>query len=287
MRSNHRVRRSEDILSISDMSQCPVSEDEAPKAESACPVGAGASEKNGDNGMLGWFGRGRATGSVGPAKPSPVNSADGGYNAAANDETFDQERRAGQSVNLSTRRSLSRIPKGEYTPHHQLMGEKDEGSAKSKNWIYPSEQQYFNAMKRKGYNPKEEDVGSILAIHNVVNERSWSEIHRWESFRGNLTPRLVRFMGKPKELSPKAKFLSFIGRAPPFDRHDWVVDRDGQEVRYVIDFYEIDNHSKNTRTGANVPIHIDVRPALDSFGAAVDRVQMMFPSLFPSPGAKR
>ena len=25
-------------------------------------------------------------------------------------------------------------------------------------------------MKRKGYNPKEEDVGSILAIHNVVNE---------------------------------------------------------------------------------------------------------------------
>ena len=101
-----------------------------------------------------------------------------------------------------------------------------------------------------------------------------------------MTPRLVRFMGKPKELSPKAKFLSFIGRAPPFDRHDWVVDRDGQEVSASLTS-EIDNHSKNTRTGANVPIHIDVRPALDSFGAAVDRVQMMFPSLFPYPGAKR
>ena len=24
---------------------------------------------------------------------------------------------------------------------------------------------------------------------------------------------------------------------PPFDRHDWVVDRCGTEVRYIIDFY--------------------------------------------------
>ena len=24
----------------------------------------------------------------------------------------------------------------------------------------------------------------------------------------------------------------------PFDRHDWVVDRDGKDVRYVIDFYK-------------------------------------------------
>jgi cytochrome c heme-lyase len=28
-----------------------------------------------------------------------------------------------------------------------------------------------------------------------------------------------------------------MGGAVPFDRHDWIVDRCGKEVRYVIDFY--------------------------------------------------
>ncbi len=28
-----------------------------------------------------------------------------------------------------------------------------------------------------------------------------------------------------------------MGGMLPFDRHDWYVDRKGQEVRYVIDFY--------------------------------------------------
>ena len=28
-----------------------------------------------------------------------------------------------------------------------------------------------------------------------------------------------------------------MGGQLPFDRHDWYVDRCGQEVRYVIDFY--------------------------------------------------
>ena len=30
---------------------------------------------------------------------------------------------------------------------------------------------------------------------------------------------------------------SWLGGSLPFDRHDWYVDRNGQEVRYVIDFY--------------------------------------------------
>lgn len=24
----------------------------------------------------------------------------------------------------------------------------------------------------------------------------------------------------------------------PFDRHDWIVDRNGQDVRYIIDYYD-------------------------------------------------
>jgi hypothetical protein len=32
-----------------------------------------------------------------------------------------------------------------------------------------------------------------------------------------------------------------LGGPEPFDRHDWVIDRCGQEVRYVIDFYYYDD----------------------------------------------
>ena len=34
-----------------------------------------------------------------------------------------------------------------------------------------------------------------------------------------------------------ARFASWFGGGLPFDRHDWIVDRCGQEVRYIIDFY--------------------------------------------------
>ncbi len=37
--------------------------------------------------------------------------------------------------------------------------------------------------------------------------------------------------------SPLARMHSWVGGQMPFDRHDWVVDRCGDEVRYVIDFY--------------------------------------------------
>ena len=44
------------------------------------------------------------------------------------------------------------------------------------NWVYPSPQMFYNAMKRKGYEAKEEDMSNIVAIHNAVNERTWMEI---------------------------------------------------------------------------------------------------------------
>jgi cytochrome c heme-lyase len=55
----------------------------------------------------------------------------------------------------------------------------------------------------------------------------------------------------------------------PFDRHDWVVDRCGTEVRYIIDFY-----SGVPQPGVPAAMHLDVRPALDSLGALWDRLRM-------------
>lgn len=45
-----------------------------------------------------------------------------------------------------------------------------------------------------------------------------------------LSPFFLRF-------ARQARFLNFLGFKLPFDRHDWVVDRCGTDVRYIIDFY--------------------------------------------------
>lgn len=55
----------------------------------------------------------------------------------------------------------------------------------------------------------------------------------------------------------------------PFDRHDWIIDRCGKEVRYVIDYYdgEIDKDTYKFSI-------LDVRPAFDSLGAVWDRMKV-------------
>lgn len=125
------------------------------------------------------------------------------YNAAANDMAFDHSKQIGQKINLSVDRATSTIPKGDFTPDHQPKT--------AEKWVYPSEQQYFNAMKRKGYNPSERDIPAVLYIHNVVNEQGWSKVKEWEAYSGNPHPKLKRFMGKPTQLSPKARLLGYLG----------------------------------------------------------------------------
>lgn len=77
-------------------------------------------------------------------------------------------------------------------------------------------------------------------------------------------------MGRPQDLSPRARFFNLFYRTPkPFDRHDWTVDRCGKEVRYVIDYY-------SGPAGQEGVFYCDVRPALDSFEALKDRVKAFF-----------
>lgn len=54
----------------------------------------------------------------------------------------------------------------------------------------------------------------------------------------------------------------------PFDRHDWVIDRCGKRVRYIIDYYGCEPQEDRS-----VPIYLDVRPAMDSFEACWDRMK--------------
>ena len=163
---------------------------------------------------------------------------------------------------LPTSRVRSSIPRG-VAPEPE-----------KERWEYPSEQMFYNALRRKGWEGVNEDeISSIVAIHNTTNERAWAEILRWElGFHADELkepPRLEKFKGLYRELSPKARMKMFFqGVKRPFDRHDWVVYRNGQHVRYVIDFYD------GQPNGAAISMHLDVRPALDSPRAAWDRFRM-------------
>jgi len=177
---------------------------------------------------------------------------------------------------LSAQRMKSSIPKS--------------GGKDGETWTYPSPQIFYNALKRKNKadDVNVDDMNAVVAVHNSMNEQTWQKLLCWERLNhpedmGNL--KLVRFMGRPHDLTPKARVLSTVGARPkPFDRHDWYITRDGgkTEVRYVIDYYydEVDTKSGNTRLpGAKESriIHVDVRPALDSFEALKDRVYMAMP----------
>lgn len=125
---------------------------------------------------------------------------------------------------------------------------------------------------------------SVIAIHNNMNESTWVQVLAWEALRpspvleSGLETKLLRFLGRPDELSPKARLKVLFGHSAPFDRHDWIVDRGGKEVRYVIDYYhdesavQLDQSPKHLKDFAALKsIKVDVRPALDSLDAVIDR----------------
>ena len=153
--------------------------------------------------------------------------------------SISQSRAPDQTHPLPTSREPSSIPRG--TP--------GEG-----NWEYPSPQQMYNALLRKGYSDTDVTaVESMVSVHNFLNEGAWGEILEWErrfsgglyrgwricrkgeervdeleqevreeEWRAGLTrgedaegPRLVRFQGRPREMTPKAALIQFMGRVYP------------------------------------------------------------------------
>jgi cytochrome c heme-lyase len=92
---------------------------------------------------------------------------------------------------LAHDREVSTIPRtaaGTIAPGSSPLANNEQESGKDEqtgNWIYPSEQMFFSAMRRKNYDPRVEDMQSIIPIHNAVNERAWKEIKDWESGWGS------------------------------------------------------------------------------------------------------
>ena len=159
----------------------------------------------------------------------------------------------GQTVRLPTSRDPSSIPKGD---------------ASGENWQYPSPQQMYNALLRKGHTDTDASaVEDMVHVHNVLNEGAWAEIIEWERrFAGGLKrgwtvsrrgegnsdlelrrveaqeratvrrkmkevreglpddgesplvmapPKLLRFQGRPGEITPEAAMLLALGKLWP------------------------------------------------------------------------
>uniref|UniRef100_A0A915J3V2 Holocytochrome c-type synthase n=1 Tax=Romanomermis culicivorax TaxID=13658 RepID=A0A915J3V2_ROMCU len=165
-----------------------------------------------------------------------------------------------QPFPLSLDREISSIPKA---------------GSDEEYWVYPSQQMFWNAMLRKGWRWKEDDIKPadmehIIRIHNVNNEKAWLEVLKWEALHGLECdcPKLRSISGNATKYTPRARFRKFLGYEYPFDRHDWIVDRCGKDVHYVIDYY--DAGPVDQRTGQFTAL--DVRPALDSWSNVWDRV---------------
>lgn len=196
----------------------------------------------------------------------PIQGEKGDINPLNMMPPANQQPSPGQPFSLPTERQVSSIPRAVPSP---------EGDT---HWKYPSQQMFWNAMLRKGWIWQKEDISAkdmddIIKIHNANNEQAWQEVLKWEALHarecGN--PKLKSFGGKAKDFSPRAKIRSWMGYELPFDRHDWIVDRCGTDVRYVIDYYDggmVDDKFKFAL--------LDVRPAMDSFDNVWDRMKVCY-----------
>eukprot|EP01032_Pedospumella_encystans_P014549 gene14549-16701_t len=187
-----------------------------------------------------------------------------------------QQPSANQQMPLSVDRVPSSIPKG---------------GTEQETWTYPSPQMFWNALVRKDKTEGvlEQDMETVIAIHNNMNEHTWQQVVEWEKLVNDPAKaapgresKLLKFCGRPDELSPKARLKVLFGHPAPFDRHDWTVDRGGKMVRYIIDYYhdesavQQDKKPRHMTDAASMQsIKVDVRPALDDPSSILARLVLM------------
>ncbi|KAH8885805.1 hypothetical protein GQ53DRAFT_750908 [Thozetella sp. PMI_491] len=207
------------------------------------------------------------SGSWGVASSKPTTPADSTDRAAPNPSA----NLPAIPSHLGTDRVISSIPRSSSPGPSScpVNHEQETGTSASGNWIYPSEKMFFDAMKRKGYDSaRVNDMRTVVPIHNAVNERAWAEILQWEKpyvspvNKACGGPRLHSFAGLSEKMTPKARLNTLLGYTAPFDRHDWVVDRCGTQVEYVIDFYA---GRPGEKGAGKVNFFLDVRPKLNSW----------------------
>jgi cytochrome c heme-lyase len=102
-------------------------------------------------------------------------------------------------------------------------------------------------------------VGSSLSKGHQVSPQSSYSIRNTDRSRCD-GPKLESFANKMDRMTPTARINTILGYTAPFDRHDWVIDRCGTRVDYVIDFYAGRPDGKGGPS-----FYLDVRPKLNTW----------------------
>ncbi|KAG5460691.1 MAG: cytochrome c/c1 heme lyase-domain-containing protein [Olpidium bornovanus] len=185
-----------------------------------------------------------------------------------------QQPSPGQKISLPTERSVSSIPRGRLSPEEtgkpQAEGEVRGGEAYGlgDKWEYPSPQQFYNALKRKVSRATEQTARACVSLVAPGGFFCCPFSERVRSSVKIERPSKVARLTLPH---PDGRGIAGNASPRPFDRHDWVVDRCGRHVRYVIDYYSAPEEPGNAPA-----FYLDVRPALDSPEAFLSRAKAGF-----------
>jgi len=147
-------------------------------------------------------------------------------------------------------------------------GNSNDGSG----WLNPSAGQLYRSLKRKNKPIDYSDALDVAAVHAMVTSSTWDAIMEYEELHSTSceSPKLARFHGMDGIYSVKAKLRHYLLRQPwPYDRHDWVVNRCGEEVRYIIDYYAYPGAEDDEEMYT-----IDARPAPSNLRNIFDRVRL-------------
>ena len=118
----------------------------------------------------------------------PTNANNIPYNLANSRYHPDQQN------NLDTTRVTSSIPIGDTRPRHQRLPSSSSPSSSNdastssstsscphsssspggSTWVYPSPQQFYNALKRKGFYPDERDMNAYVITH--TRQIEWTHL---------------------------------------------------------------------------------------------------------------
>jgi len=235
---------------------CPVNHGQAPKA-AVCPVnhGQGAAVPHGHG-----------------SAPSSDHSgpADGPDHEVPLHPFF--KSKVPQGIETEYDSDLEKIPESSIPATNR--GNSPDGS----RWINPSPAQLYRALARRNKAIDISDAAAVAMVHEAVIDQSWQAVMVYENLHKDKCPNpaLARFQGMWGKHSIKAQMTMRTSGLEPFDRHDWTVDRCGKEIRYILDYYSMEEEDPETGE-VDTAYFIDARPAL-TFGGAIDRVKIAFAS---------
>jgi len=152
-----------------------------------------------------------------------------------------------QPISLPTDRMKSSIPK-----------------ADGGYYQYPSPQQAYNAMLRKGKEPDIYRAEEFVGTHNKMNERGWEQVLKYES--------VTHPECKAKDVKMKKFNGDYNNRVKKsFDRHRWTIQRCGkEETTYLLDYFDTKEVDERTMPYSNDEIEIRVFPDPEDPSSAAD-----------------